>query len=251
MVSKLGRGTESLQLLRELRCVLFADVSGFSKLVGEVQMRLFCEHVIRPLGFRISESHEHIIDFNTWGDGLFIVFDTPISACRFGLQLRDHFRTDFRSLGLSVDVNIRCAIHAGELCVIKGAMANGEPYVLGDEITLAARIEPIVRPGEVWVTQAVSSNRGVQECQDFVLDDLGEVSLAKGYGDIHLFGLRRPQDLPITKGPNQNATKELSSSLVFAKLSTMYSDLIQRIDSPDLQKSLAEFYSTALELHTG
>lgn len=245
---KSQRGTIQTDVQRAMRCIMFADVSGFSKLTGESQIIIFWREVVKPIRAELDQFQDHIIEFNTWGDGLFVVFDTADAGCRFALKIRDLFRADFSSRGLSEDVNVRCALHLGEVIELKQALPGGSPFLLGDEITLAARIEPMVPPGEVWVTEAVASNRTVCGDKEVAFDELGLAELAKGYGTIKVFGLRRPNDAQSSPVLKRESNDRVSNGEIMATLGALYSDLVNRVECPDVQDRLAKFYSTAIEL---
>jgi hypothetical protein len=71
----------------------------------------------------------------------------------------------------------------------------------GSHVSHAARIEPMVREGEVWATEAFMSyatianharkQRG-EETLEFGFDYLGQIDFAKQYGRYPLFRLSSP-----------------------------------------------------------
>ena len=61
----------------------------------------------------------------------------------------------------------------------------------GSEITLAARIEPTVIPGEIYTTQAFAAILTVTDPGRFATRYVGQVELAKGYGVLPIYRLER------------------------------------------------------------
>ena len=68
--------------------MLFADAYHFSKL-GEEQMPKFISDFMDPIGALANAGNPAPLYRNTWGDGLFFVFESVGDAGRFALQLAD------------------------------------------------------------------------------------------------------------------------------------------------------------------
>ncbi|MBC7624806.1 MAG: hypothetical protein H7232_15640, partial [Aeromicrobium sp.] len=64
----------------------------------------------------------------------------------------------------------------------------------GTHVTRAARIEPIVVPGQVLVTEAFAAVLASRPAGSFSCDLVGTEPLAKGYGAARLYRLRRKQN---------------------------------------------------------
>jgi class 3 adenylate cyclase len=64
----------------------------------------------------------------------------------------------------------------------------------GSEVTLTARIEPQVIPGEIYTTQAFAAMLAATESERFVSRYVGRVELAKGYGVAPIYQLERRMD---------------------------------------------------------
>ena len=65
----------------------------------------------------------------------------------------------------------------------------GRDNYFGSSVTRAARIEPITPPGSVYASEAFAATLAASGRQDCALEYVGEVSLAKGYGESRVYRL--------------------------------------------------------------
>lgn len=139
--------------------LLFADVVGFGKL-SEEQFPRFITHFLDQITRLVDEwtgSHPTPLMKDTWGDGLYFVFSEAEEVARFALMLRDRVHeTDWSRYGLPADLSLRIAIHAGPVYVGTDPVAKKRNY-LGSHTTLAARIEPVTPPGQVYASQHLAA----------------------------------------------------------------------------------------------
>ncbi|HEY3116269.1 MAG TPA: TRAFs-binding domain-containing protein, partial [Chloroflexota bacterium] len=71
---------------RRIKAMFFADVKGFSKL-DEEQAPAFFEHFLSEVARLIANVDEKPIFQNTWGDGLFLVFNGAVPCAEFASSL--------------------------------------------------------------------------------------------------------------------------------------------------------------------
>lgn len=103
----------SIHLNREIKTMLFADMVGFSKLI-EGSAPAFVVNFLGEIAKVIDGTVLMPAFKNTWGDGLFLVFDEIAVGADFALRLRDNIhQTDWTAVGLPADTNIRMGMHAG------------------------------------------------------------------------------------------------------------------------------------------
>ena len=96
-----------------VKAILFADAVGYSKLTEE-QVPQFVEHFLGAIRELMVQMGKESIIRNTWGDGLYMVFDTIRDAGVFALALRDLITaTNWQAKGLPANLNLRIALHAG------------------------------------------------------------------------------------------------------------------------------------------
>jgi class 3 adenylate cyclase len=178
---------------QEIKAIMFADVVGYSKL-PETAIPKYVAQFNQRVSRLIAESSSSPINVNTWGDGLFFVFDSVGDAGRFGLDLRDLVvKTNWVDLGLPTNLTIRIAVHAGPVCV------NFDPVVrqmtfLGAHVIRAARIEPITHEGEVFASEEFAALAAADQAKGFTCDFVGTTALAKTDGLFRIYSLERVAD---------------------------------------------------------
>lgn len=178
--------------------ILFADIKGYSRL-SDRQLQTFSEEVLPRLSTRISgHSLDHV---NTWGDGIVITSKSIRQISQIGLDMRDFFLNfdwDYHHLQR---LDIRVSLHMGQFLRGEDMFTKGG-LAVGQSVILAARIEPVVIPGQVWVTEAFANS--VREDQQratnriIACDEIGEVRLPKGAGVTKVFLLRRSHEAALS-----------------------------------------------------
>jgi class 3 adenylate cyclase len=126
---------------RELATILLTDIVDSTRIASEVGTRRWTQlldqhdalvrHHLERFGGRAIKST---------GDGVLATFDGPARAMRCACALRDAAR----SLGL----RIRAGLHTGEI------EARGSD-IAGIAVHIAARVESLAQPGEVWVSSTI------------------------------------------------------------------------------------------------
>lgn len=175
---------------RAVRTMLFADVVGFSRL-SETEAPLFVQQFLGATAELLHGFAPQPEFVNTWGDGIYIVFEQLEDAAEFSLQLRDLVKTtDWEARGLPAETGIRIALHCGPVFPAVEPMTQ-RPNFFGSHVTRAARIEPVTVPGSVYLTEQAANLLVSSTGHGLQCDDLGQVELAKKYGAEHIFRLRR------------------------------------------------------------
>jgi class 3 adenylate cyclase/tetratricopeptide (TPR) repeat protein len=175
---------------QEIKAIMFADVVGYSKL-PETVIPKYVAQFNQRVSRLIADSSAAPVNVNTWGDGLFFVFNGVEDAGRFALDLRQLVTsTDWVELGLPHQLNIRIGIHAGPVYV------NFDPVVrqisfTGAHVSRAARIEPITHEGEVFASEEFAALAAADQSKGFTCDLVGTTALAKSYGLFRVYSLER------------------------------------------------------------
>jgi class 3 adenylate cyclase/tetratricopeptide (TPR) repeat protein len=175
---------------QEIKAIMFADVVGYSKL-PETVIPKYVAQFNQRVSRLIADSPAAPVNVNTWGDGLFFVFNGVEDAGRFALDLRQLVvSTDWVELGLPHQLNIRIGIHAGPVYV------NFDPVVrqisfTGAHVSRAARIEPITHEGEVFASEEFAALAAADQSKGFSCDLVGTTALAKSYGLFRVYSLER------------------------------------------------------------
>ncbi len=201
-------GAEGDGFQQQIKAILFADIVGYSRL-PEARIPVFVREFKGRISTLIATSQHAPTGVSTWGDALHFVFDDVRSAGLFTLDLLDEIGgTDWAALGLTwsqgrgedeavLPLNLRASLHAGPV------FAHFEPIVrqlsfTGAHVTLAARIEPIAAPGEIFASEAFAALAAVASVPGLACDFVGTLPLAKNYaGDLRIYRLRRVRELPL------------------------------------------------------
>jgi class 3 adenylate cyclase len=178
---------------RQVKTLLFADVVGYSRL-REHQTPAFFVQFLQAVEKQISASRVAPAFGNTWGDGLYLVFDEAEAGADFALRLRDSMAgIDWSGAGLPPEMSIRIGMHTGPVFRVLDPIIQRESY-FGSHVTRAARIEPVATPGSVYITEQMAAALAATAVSAFACDYLGSVNLAKHYGATKLYRLRRSSE---------------------------------------------------------
>lgn len=171
---------------RRLAALMFTDMVGYSALAREDEslaremvdaQRLIIRDSLQRFGGR-----EH----QTTGDGFFLEFPSAVNAvqCAIDVQMLLHERG--RYVPDDRQIQIRIGIHLGDI------LSNDED-LFGNGVNIAARIEPLAKPGGICITRQI---------HDQVLDRVpntkfrkdGRKSLKNIRGGAEIFHVVMPSD---------------------------------------------------------
>ena len=154
---------------------------GFSALSDD-EIPLFVERVLGAIADELSRAPRPPLIANTWGDGLYLVFDGIRETGEFALQLCERMRSaDWRALGFDHELALRIGLHAGPAYAFEDPV-TGRRNFIGAHVSRAARIEPITPPGEVYASQAFAALARSEGVQTFSCAYVGQTPMAKHYG---------------------------------------------------------------------
>jgi class 3 adenylate cyclase/tetratricopeptide (TPR) repeat protein len=181
---------DSKEFTSRIVAILFADAVGFSKL-SEYEVPRFVQHFLDPIAQLSRSLGKGLIAKNTWGDGLYFVFSDVDLAGKFALDLADLISTTaWREKGLSNDLSLRIALHAGPVYEFDDPVTGNRSYS-GTHVSRAARIEPITPPGQVYASESFAALAASRGSAVFACDYVGQTALAKGYGTLPMYHVRR------------------------------------------------------------
>ncbi len=170
--------------------ILFADAVDFGKLT-ESQVPRFVHHFLGAIAKLIREFKHTTLEKKTWGDGLFFVFSSVEHAGSFALDLAELVANiDWTRYSLPAGLNLRIALHAGPVYEFADPI-TGERSYGGTHVNRAARMEPITPWGQVYASEAFAALAAAQGVTDFACDYVGQTPMAKGYGTLPTYYVRR------------------------------------------------------------
>ena len=150
---------------RKLAAIVFTDIVGFTKLTSEDQSQASSllkkqRKLFQPLVEQFNGSW-----IKEMGDGLILTFDTVTDAVNCCIKLQE------TSMQID-DLNLRIGIHEGEILI-------EENDIIGDDVNIAARIEPFSAPGGIAISHKVHD--AIVRESEFTTKYLGKPKL-KGVG---------------------------------------------------------------------
>lgn len=132
----------------ETLTVMFTDIVGYAEHTAqqsrEANQALLRRHdrlllpVIARFGGRLVKRI---------GDGMLVSFRSPTDAVRCGMALQDRLAVERGAEPEAPPLQIRVALNAGEVRVERRD-------IFGEAVNIAARVEALTPPGEVWFTEA-------------------------------------------------------------------------------------------------
>lgn len=140
---------ENAHLKRRLSAVLLADVVEYCPLMSvdeEGTHVRIADHVKDLIGPKIAEHEGRLI--RTMGDGFLAEFDSAADAVYCGLEIQQELAR--RDNGIDPDrrIRLRIGINTGDVIV-------DERDIYGNSVNIAARLEGLAEPGEIYLTRGV------------------------------------------------------------------------------------------------
>lgn len=178
---------------RLIKTLLFADVVGYSRLT-ESQLPVFNQEYLQRVATSLREEAMGLVNVNTWGDGLYCVFDELEQGAEWALKFRDLVKgVHWPDRGLPEDFTVRISLHIGPVFTMEDPIIR-QPAFFGSHVARVARIEPITTPGCVFGTEQVAALLNASS-SPLRCDYVGTISLAKRYGLYPIYQIRREGDL--------------------------------------------------------
>jgi class 3 adenylate cyclase/TolB-like protein/Tfp pilus assembly protein PilF len=174
---------EDSHLKRKLIAVLFADVVGYSKLMSVDEAgthRVVVDRVKSVIEPKVTENNGRLI--RTIGDGFLIGFDSAIDAVSCALDIQQEFSKHNIGKARNQGIQLRIGINTGDVII-------DDRDVYGHNVNIAARLEGIAEPGEIYVTSGVRDQ--LQGYPDLTFEDRGYRKAKNIDRPIHVFRVRR------------------------------------------------------------
>ena len=135
--------------VRRIAAILAADISGYSRLMQLDEEGTYARvmrqrrELIEP---SITEHQGKLINYA--GDGFLAMFDSPVEAVRCAIVIHQGMVGRNASLPREQWILYRIGVHLGDVIV--------EPDgVFGDGVNIAARLEGIATPGDLFISGGV------------------------------------------------------------------------------------------------
>ena len=180
---------ESVAAMRSVKTMVFADVQAFSK-VDEEKTTTFVDVFHGNVSRMMDELNCKPAFLNSWGDSFFGVFDDLSDALKLSMSIRDFFSNGkWDDLASDGKLDVRISMHAGPVYEEFDPILKKRNF-FGRHVNQAARIEPIVLPGSVFVSETVAALISYRY-QEFDFEYAGNLELAKDFGAYPVYILQR------------------------------------------------------------
>ena len=190
---KVAAPTTISRLKRPVRSMLFADVAGFSGIPEWSLAEFLADYAEYLKTLFASKVGQAAIYANTWGDGIYAVFEHVADAASFALELVEPtigIQPVWADFDLGETVPIRVGLHSGPVFELPD-LFQGRPGYGGQHVNRAARIEPATVQGCAYASEAFAALLTVEGGKEFHIESVGLHSLAKGYDRSPLYRIGR------------------------------------------------------------
>jgi adenylate cyclase len=184
---------------RRLAAILCADIAGYSRLMGTDEegtlaaLKAHRRELIDPL---LAQHQGRIV--KTTGDGMLVEFASVIDAVRCAVVIQQGMEDRNASNAESRRILFRVGINLGDIIIEDGD-------IFGDGVNVAARLEALAPPGEIYVSGSVREQLG--EKLPLAFADMGEQAVKNIARPIHVYRIekRAESDTRSAKQPERRA----------------------------------------------
>ncbi len=188
------------------RTILFMDVAGWSKLTAH-EIHTYATTGLHNLSTTLKD-----YDFiNTWGDAIVATFDSAKSAAENALRIRDFFANSYPESGVPSGLTCRVSLHVEEVISCDNALRNDKD-IFGEAVHVAARLEPVTMPGNVFCTKPVADMLSEVHGSAPRAWPIGPLDLAKDFGTVDVYVVTGPNSSDPRPSILQANNKSSSSS---------------------------------------
>jgi len=181
---------------RRLHGVLLADMTGFSRLMGEDEARAVAAlGRIRGVFTSVVPSHGGTLDVLV-GDCFVALFESAVDAVQAAIAIQTELAG---ATGPAGDpVRIRIGVHMGDV-------VRSGSEILGDSVNVAARLQTIARPGGITVSEDVY--RAVRNRVSLPFRDLGPKTLKNIRDKMRVYELHVEEIAAARRDPQRSARR--------------------------------------------
>jgi adenylate cyclase len=147
--------------VRQLAAIMFTDIEGYTRLMGEDEDKALSlldinRKIQRPLVAKYNGKW-----LKELGDGVLAQFTSAYDAVKCAVEIQDAARE-------GLERKLRIGIHLGDVTF-------EDDDILGDGVNLASRIQGIADPGGIYVTESIEN--AIRNHADIKTKYLGEAAL--------------------------------------------------------------------------
>jgi TolB-like protein/class 3 adenylate cyclase/Tfp pilus assembly protein PilF len=189
-----------IHLRRRLTAVLLADVVGYSRLMSideEATHLRLADYVKSLIDPAVAKHRGRLI--RSMGDGMLVEFDSALDAVRCGIEIQRGLAAHEGAVDPERRIQLRIGINTGDVIV-------DERDIYGNSINIAARLEGLAEPGQIYVTRGVRDQlRGYPSLS---FEDKGERRVKNIDRPIRVFRVEYDQE-----GPPRTSSRGLAATV--------------------------------------
>jgi hypothetical protein len=183
-------GKAPYQMQRVIKCILFADIVGFSKM-NEEQTPYFMYELLSMISENIHRLEKQPEVINTWGDAIFAVYDSALDMINFATVVNQIIlNTDWLLKKLPENTSIRIALHTGPIYLGIDPITR-KPNAYGSHINRTARMEPVTLPGYIYASEQFAATLIVETGEEYDYNYVGIIELPKNFGKQEIYSIGR------------------------------------------------------------
>ncbi len=203
---------------RRLAAILAADVVGYSRLIEadeegtRARIQILHSELINPC---IASDGGRIV--KTMGDGILVEFPSAVDAVRNALAIQSAMANHNEALPEDQQLVFRIGINVGDVII------EGED-IHGDGVNVAARLEGLCQPGEVYISGSVYDQ--VVGKIDATFADFGDQTVKNITRPIHVYSVQSDTNRSVRKLPETSTALQLPDkpSIAVLPFQTMAGD---------------------------
>ena len=133
---------------RRLAAIMFTDMVGFSRQMGEDEVRMLrLLDVHNQTIQQVVETHHGTV-IKTIGDAFLVDFPSVVHAVRGAQEIQAQFRAHNHDKETAEQIHVRIGIHLGDI-----VQRDGD--VFGDGVNVASRLQALAEPDTICISQKV------------------------------------------------------------------------------------------------
>ena len=201
--------------MRRLSAIMFTDMVGYSTLSQKneaLALQLLEEHrtILRPF-FSKHAGRE----IETAGDSFFVEFDSAVEGVECAVEIQTALYERNKSEAEDSKILLRIGLHIGDVVYV-------DKHVHGDGVNIAARLEPLARPGGICISEDVA--RQIQNKVSYPVVKMGNQKLKNISTPMEIYCIQLPW-LAKDQGRNEKfpRIKKLSFAIGAGAIVALYS----------------------------